>query len=383
MEDPDFQKGDQKSIIGNIINQLRQGTELTKITLPTFVLEPRSMCERLSDFLSHQDLLFDMQHLQPQERFLRIVKYYLVGFHIRPQGVRKPFNPILGEFFRAQYRVNDCDAFWVCEQVSHHPPATAYFYSCPKQEIAIQGEIHPKAKFSGNSASTLMEGGFTISVGKHQYELTAPNIYARGILFGRMFMELGDTVTITGDGFTCEIEFKVRGMFTDKEDDKISAKIKQDGKTLHKITGSWSGQMYISSGNQEKVLFVDVNALPIHAKIVSPLQDQEEYESRNLWQHVASAIIKDNQYLATVEKTKIEDNQRRRCKLREALGVKWQWRFFETRGDRFVFKWQDQIPRDPEKATQFVKDRIFERPQQEMHQSFWMPPEDDGLQKAK
>ena len=46
-----------KSIISNIINQLRNGTDLRRITLPTFVLEPRSMTERLSDFLTYQEIL--------------------------------------------------------------------------------------------------------------------------------------------------------------------------------------------------------------------------------------------------------------------------------------------------------------------------------------
>ena len=47
-----------RSIISNLITQLRSnGSDLSKISLPTFVLEPRSMTERLSDFLSHQSLL--------------------------------------------------------------------------------------------------------------------------------------------------------------------------------------------------------------------------------------------------------------------------------------------------------------------------------------
>ncbi len=49
----------QRSIISNIISQLGKGTDLSKISLPTFVLEPRSMTERLSDFLSHQYLLHE------------------------------------------------------------------------------------------------------------------------------------------------------------------------------------------------------------------------------------------------------------------------------------------------------------------------------------
>ena len=36
----------------------RVGMDLHKVTFPTFVLEPRSMLERITDFMSHPDLLF-------------------------------------------------------------------------------------------------------------------------------------------------------------------------------------------------------------------------------------------------------------------------------------------------------------------------------------
>lgn len=36
----------------------RPGCDLSRITFPTFVLEPRSMLERITDFLSHPDLIF-------------------------------------------------------------------------------------------------------------------------------------------------------------------------------------------------------------------------------------------------------------------------------------------------------------------------------------
>jgi hypothetical protein len=47
----------QGSIIMGIIAQLRKGSDLSKVTLPTFVLEPRSLLERLADFMSHPELL--------------------------------------------------------------------------------------------------------------------------------------------------------------------------------------------------------------------------------------------------------------------------------------------------------------------------------------
>lgn len=57
VEDKEVLDESQGSIIMGIIAQLRKGSDLSKITLPTFVLEPRSMCERMTDFMAHSELL--------------------------------------------------------------------------------------------------------------------------------------------------------------------------------------------------------------------------------------------------------------------------------------------------------------------------------------
>lgn len=41
-----------------LISQLRIGMDLSRVVLPVFILEPRSMLERVTDFLSHPALLF-------------------------------------------------------------------------------------------------------------------------------------------------------------------------------------------------------------------------------------------------------------------------------------------------------------------------------------
>jgi hypothetical protein len=65
---------EEGNILGSIISQrefmvlsdavhslkgtVRPGMDLSKIALPTFVLEPRSLLERITDFFSHPDLIF-------------------------------------------------------------------------------------------------------------------------------------------------------------------------------------------------------------------------------------------------------------------------------------------------------------------------------------
>lgn len=73
------------------IHLRRIGMDLQKVSFPTFVLEPRSMLERITDFMSHPDLIFGADlETSPEERFIRVLRYYLSGWHVKPKGVKKP-----------------------------------------------------------------------------------------------------------------------------------------------------------------------------------------------------------------------------------------------------------------------------------------------------
>lgn len=75
----------------------------------------------------------------PSERFIQVLRYYLSGWHIKVPGVKKPsvdrceidahqcrYNPVLGEFFRCRYDYdNGTCAYYIAEQVSHHPPISS------------------------------------------------------------------------------------------------------------------------------------------------------------------------------------------------------------------------------------------------------------------
>ena len=52
----------------------------------------------------------------------------------------------------------------------------------------------------------------TFSFRHTDYVITMPNMYARGILFGKMVLELGDTCTATNENndIHCDLEFKTK-----------------------------------------------------------------------------------------------------------------------------------------------------------------------------
>ncbi|KAF9953447.1 hypothetical protein BGZ72_005396 [Mortierella alpina] len=368
-EDTEVLDDGTKNILMGIISQLGKSTDLHRVTLPTFVLEPRSMLERITDFMSHPELINKANQIHdPIERFVAVTRYYLSGWHIKPRGVKKPYNPILGEQFRAQWKFADgTEAFYIAEQVSHHPPISTYFYASPENNLTILGDLLPKSKFLGNSAATLMQGEIKVSFTNRpgeDYFITMPNVYARGILFGTMLMELGDVATIRCSklDLVCNLEFKVKGFFSGSYNG-ISGKIKQEstGECLYEISGKWSDEIYIKKGLKKDVLF-DAKTAKIHPKIIAPEEKQEVNESRRLWSKLTAALRVNNQDLATAEKCKVEDAQRARTKEREEHGRPHVPRYFEPNGSGgFDIKLKN-ISADPREAKQQLVEFIYSTP---------------------
>ena len=55
--DIEYVDEEPRNIILALLSQLKKGMDLNKIAFPTFVLEPRSMLERVTDFVSHPHLI--------------------------------------------------------------------------------------------------------------------------------------------------------------------------------------------------------------------------------------------------------------------------------------------------------------------------------------
>ncbi|KAF8624819.1 hypothetical protein AX15_005706 [Amanita polypyramis BW_CC] len=355
------------SIITSIISQLRVGMDLSRVTFPTFVLEPRSMLERITDFMSHPDLIFGADELDSaEERFIRVLQYYLSGWHIKPKGVKKPYNPILGEFFRCRYDYpNGTQGFYIAEQVSHHPPISAFFYISPANRVHIIGELRPKSRFLGNSVATVMDGENRVTLlGRPEdgeYVITMPNMYARGILFGRMVLELGDNCVAKNErnGLYCDTEFKTKGFFSGTYN-AIAGHIRKNTTEIGELSGKWSGVMELrmAKSGRKRILFdVAKDGQNVAPKTVPPIEEQEPNESQRLWAALTEAILQKDMENATTAKTAVEDAQRERRKWMEEHGEVHVPKFFELKGDRWVPK--ISLPSDPNAATEAVEDWLF------------------------
>lgn len=356
-----------QSILMGIITQLKPGCDLSRITLPTFILEKKSMLERIANQLQFPDILLDA-HAEKDDlqRFVKIVKWYLSGWHIAPKAVKKPLNPVLGEYFTAYWDLpNKQQAFYIAEQTSHHPPKSSYFYMIPESNIRVDGTTIPKSRFLGNSTAAMMEGLSVLQfldiidpkTGKpEKYTLTQPNMYARGILFGKMRIELGDHLIIKGPKYQVDIDFKTKG-FISGTYDAIEGIVKDyQGKEYYEISGKWNDIIYYKDlrdkSAKKAILFNCHTSTPLKP-IVRPLEEQGELESRRLWKKVTDALAKRDHVVATDEKFKIENAQRILAKKRVEDGVEFHPKLFRSSspGDDLEFYIYKHIPAGTDSQT--------------------------------
>ena len=60
----------------------------------------------------------------PLERILTVTRWFLTNYYKRPRGLKKPYNPLLGEVYRCMYAMTasghapESRIFVVAEQVS-------------------------------------------------------------------------------------------------------------------------------------------------------------------------------------------------------------------------------------------------------------------------
>ncbi|XP_043578652.1 oxysterol-binding protein-related protein 8 isoform X6 [Bombus pyrosoma] len=363
---------EQKSLIWFLMKQVRPGMDLSKVVLPTFILEPRSFLEKLADSYYHADLL--SQAVVEDDAFTRmkgVVKWYLSGFYKKPQGLKKPYNPLLGETFRCYWQhSNGSRTFYIAEQLSHHPPISGFYVTNRQDGFTISATIIAKSKFYGNSTSAVLDGVaiLTMLPRGEDYTMTIPYAHCKGILMGTLSMELGGKVHINCEktGYHTELEFKLKPFLGGAEQmNQVTGGIRLGKETLAIISGYWDGQILITDKRtgQESVFFNPTPEIRKKRlkKYTVPLEHQGPWESEKLWYDVTQAINGDDQVAATDAKTQLEEAQRERAKERKLKGQEWIPKHFvqDIITGNWVYRHADVRPWDPRNdVVQYEQDYI-------------------------
>ncbi|XP_063366968.1 oxysterol-binding protein-related protein 9 [Cydia amplana] len=351
------------SVVTHLLSQVKIGMDLTKVVLPTFILERRSLLEMYADSFAHPDQFVKIvDQPTPRDRMIQVVRWYLSSYHAgrKSQVAKKPYNPILGEVFRCYWdldanesqpqdklqEVGDGPVPWctpeqlsfVAEQVSHHPPISAFYAEHVNKRIQFEAWVWTKSKFLGLSIGVhnIGKGTVTLLDTGEEYTLTFPNGYGRSILTVP-WIELGGSVCIecVQTGHKANVEFLTKPFYGGKKH-RVTCEVfaGTEKKPYYTAQGEWNTRVdgrWTDSGRTE-VLFEVSNMKPRRKRVAS-VSRQQPHESRRIWRHVTAALRAQDCEQATLAKSRVEQAQRDQAKQRAANGDKWNTQLFSPVGE--------------------------------------------------
>lgn len=190
----------------------------------------------------------------PYMRLCLVSAFCIGGYAQSIHRTLKFFNPLLSETF--ELIDNELNLRYYAEQVSHHPPITAFwaegdgytFYSNSNSEskLRITGyfEFQPTAKAYVNFSNF----DETIS-------FTKPKTIVRNLIMGQMYIDTaGKSILTNNNGDVCEIEFleKSGNVIGDLKGEAKD----ENGTVKYKLEGNWLSHLEVTNvdtGKKERI----------------------------------------------------------------------------------------------------------------------------------
>jgi len=288
----------------------------------------------------------------PQQRALWVLKWFLSTlkqqYSSRNEKLgseKKPLNPFLGELFLGVWKCENGeigDTTLISEQVSHHPPVTAYAIINEKHGVQLEGYNGQKASFSKGTINVKQVGHakYHLREFDEEYLITLPSLHIEGIVYGSPYVELNRNTTITSStGYVAVIDYSGKGWISGKKNSFTATLTKEGSKeVLYTIDGQWTDKFSIKEGKTKKEIEAyNAKTTTVTPLSIAPTEEQDPLESRRAWQKVQEAISKGDLDTTGVEKTKIENEQREIRKKEKEEGREWERRYFTRVDEDAVF----------------------------------------------
>lgn len=292
---------------------------------------------------------------------------------------------------------------YLTEQISHHPPVSAFYAACPARHVSMCGIDQISAKVSGTTVR-VAPGTFNKGIFLHiedrvsedgkpeRYHITHPPAHVNGILRGSFYITVSESTYVTctdGPGWVVPSgkdkgkRVGLRAIIDYKEESWIGkanfaldavvhtydldnleeaqawTKVKHVPKerVVATLTGSWRHLVKyklnpaffpaktgstLSLPVDEWVPLIDLSMLYPIPKLVRDLEKQEEKESRRMWQNVTERLLRKEYSEANKFKQAIEQRQRDEEAGRKQRGEKWVYIFVSC---RVLLTWHRYLPK--------------------------------------
>ncbi|VVA99335.1 unnamed protein product [Arabis nemorensis] len=230
------------------------GKDLTKVCLPVYFNEPLSSLQKCFEDLEYSYLLDRASEWGKRGnnlmRILNVAAFAVSGYASTEGRICKPFNPMLGETYEADYP--DKGLRFFSEKVSHHPMIVACH--CDGTGWKFWGDSNLKSKFWGRSIQLDPIGVLTLQFDDGeivQWSKVTSSIY--NLILGKLYCDHYGTMRIEGNGeYSCKLKFKEQSMI-DRNPHQVQGIVEdKNGKTVAKLFGKWDESMHYVIGNQGK-----------------------------------------------------------------------------------------------------------------------------------
>ncbi|XP_026665454.2 oxysterol-binding protein-related protein 1D isoform X2 [Phoenix dactylifera] len=228
------------------------GKDLSGVCLPVYFNEPLSSLQKCFEDLEYSYLVDRALEWGKQGnslmRILHIAAFAVSGYASTEGRQCKPFNPLLGETYEADYP--DKGLHFFSEKVSHHPMIVACH--CEGRGWKFWGDSNLKGKFWGRSIQLDPIGILTLQFEDgetFQWSKVTTSIY--NIIIGKIYCDHYGTMRIKGSGhYSCKLKFKEQSII-DRNPHQVHGFV-QDNRTGRKVAmlmGKWDEAMYYVLGD--------------------------------------------------------------------------------------------------------------------------------------
>ncbi|XP_014757142.1 oxysterol-binding protein-related protein 2A isoform X3 [Brachypodium distachyon] len=186
------------------------GKDLTRVCLPVYFNEPLSSLQKCFEDLEYSYLLDRAYECGVRGnglmRILYVAAFAVSGYASTDSRPCKPFNPLLGETYEADYPEKGIRFF--SEKVSHHPMAMACH--CEGKGWKFWGDSNLKSKFWGQSIQLDPSGVLTLEFDDGEtFQWSKVTTTINNLIIGRVYCHHHGTMNIRGNRqYSCKLMFK-------------------------------------------------------------------------------------------------------------------------------------------------------------------------------
>ncbi|XP_024963488.1 oxysterol-binding protein-related protein 1C-like isoform X2 [Cynara cardunculus var. scolymus] len=227
------------------------GKDLTKVCLPVYFNEPLSSLQKCFEDLEYSYLLDRAYEWGKRGnslmRILNVAAFAVSGYASTEGRNCKPFNPLLGETYEADYP--DKGLRFFSEKVSHHPMIVACH--CEGTGWKFWGDSNLKSKFWGRSIQLDPVGVLTLQFDDgeiFQWSKVTTSIY--NLILGKLYCDHYGTMRIQGNrSYSCKLKFKEQSII-ERNPHQVQGVVQDHaGKTLATLIGKWDESMHYVNGD--------------------------------------------------------------------------------------------------------------------------------------